>query len=80
MAIKINGATVIADNQAFTTTSTVSATGNITTAGSFVGNLVSTGPVSTTGNVTGGNILTGGQVSATGNITGGNVVSNKSCR
>jgi hypothetical protein len=73
MAIKINGATVIADNQAFTTTSTVSATGNITTAGSFVGNLVSTGPVSTTGNVTGGNILTGGQVSATGNITGGNV-------
>jgi hypothetical protein len=78
MAIKINGATVIADNQAFTTTSTVSATGNITTAGSFVGNLVSTGPVSTTGNVTGGNILTGGVVSATGNITGNFILGNGS--
>jgi hypothetical protein len=73
MAIKINGNTVIADNQAFTTTSTISATGNITTAGTIIGNVQSTGPISTTGNVTGGNILTGGVVSATGNITGGNV-------
>ena len=83
MAIKINGNTVIADNQAFTTTTTISATGNITTAGSFVGNLVSSGPVSTTGNVTGGNviggnILTGGVVSATGNITGNFILGNGS--
>jgi hypothetical protein len=78
MAIKINGNTVIADNQAFTTTSTISATGNITTAGSFVGNLVSSGPVSTTGNVTGGNILTGGVVSAAGNITGNFILGNGS--
>jgi hypothetical protein len=78
MAIKINGNTVIADNQAFTTTSTISATGNITTAGSFVGNLVSTGPISTTGNVTGGNILTTGIVSATGNITGNFILGNGS--
>jgi hypothetical protein len=33
-----------------------------------------TGPVSTTGNVTGSNLITGGQVTATGNVTGGNVI------
>jgi hypothetical protein len=79
MAIKINGSTVIADNQAFTTTSTVSATGNITggnlvttgtvSAATIIGNVQSTGPISTTGNVTGGNILTGGLISSAGNIT-----------
>jgi hypothetical protein len=75
MAIKINGATVIADNQAFTTTSTISAAGNITGGNvSVVGTITAAGintgssPVSTTGNVVGGNILTGGRVSATGNI------------
>jgi hypothetical protein len=89
MAIKINGATVISDSQAFTSTSTVSATGNVTggnvltggsisaagniTGGNILGNVISTGPISTTGNVTGGNVLTGGLISATGNITGGNV-------
>jgi hypothetical protein len=78
MAIKINGNTVIADNQAFTTTSTISATGNITTAGTIIGNVQSTGPISTTGNVTGGNILTGGVVSATGNITGNFILGNGS--
>jgi hypothetical protein len=77
MAIKINGATVIADNQAFTTTSTISATGNITGGNlSVIGTVTAAGintgssPISTTGNVTGGNILTGGVVSATGAITG----------
>jgi hypothetical protein len=80
MAIKINGNTVIADNQAFTTTSTISATGNITGGNlSVIGTITAAGintgssPISTTGNVVGGNILTGGTVSATGNITGGNV-------
>lgn len=89
MAIKINGATVISDSQAFTSTSTVSASGNITggnlvtggtisatgniTGGNILGNVVSTGPISTTGNVTGGNVLTGGIVSATGNVQAGNV-------
>jgi hypothetical protein len=80
MAIKINGNTVIADNQAFTTTSTISATGNITGGNlSVIGTITAAGintgssPISTSGNVTGGNILTGGVVSATGNITGGNV-------
>jgi hypothetical protein len=80
MAIKINGNTVIADNQAFTTISTISATGNITGGNlSIIGTITAAGintgssPISTTGNVVGGNILTGGTVSATGNITGGNV-------
>ena len=72
MAIKINGATVIDDSQNFTSTGTISATGNIT-GGNLIGNVVSTGPISTTGNVTGGNILTTGIISATGNITGGNL-------
>jgi hypothetical protein len=40
----------------------------------YTGNLASlTGPVTTTGNLTGSNILTAGLISATGNITGGNV-------
>jgi hypothetical protein len=75
MAIKINGNTVIADNQAFTTTSTISATGNITGGNlSIIGTVTAAGintgssPISTTGNVVGGNILTGGRVSAAGNI------------
>jgi hypothetical protein len=78
MAIKINGVTVIADTQAITTTSTISATGNIlgganlSVTGTITAAGVNTGssPISTTGNVTGGNILTGGTVSATGAITG----------
>jgi hypothetical protein len=80
MAIKINGNTVIADNQAFTTTSTISATGNITGGNlSVIGTVTAAGintgssPISTTGNVSGGNILTGGIVSATGNVQGGNI-------
>ena len=40
----------------------------------YTGNLVSlTGPVITTGNITGGNLQTAGRISATGNIIGGNV-------
>jgi hypothetical protein len=42
--------------------------GNIITAGTSQGAIVSA-----TGNVVGGNITTGGQVVATGNITGGNI-------
>lgn len=79
MAIKINGVTVIADSQAITTTSTVSATGNITGGNlSVIGTVTAAGintgssPISTTGNVIGGNILTNGQVSALGNITAAN--------
>jgi hypothetical protein len=71
MAIKINGSTVIADNQAFTSNSTVSASGTITG-----GNIATGGTVSATGNVIGNNILTGGAISATGNITAGNVIGN----
>ena len=48
MAIKINGSTVIDDSQAFTSTSTVSATGNITG-----GNVLTAGLISATGGVTG---------------------------
>ena len=40
MAIKINGNTVIADNQAFTTTSTISATGNINSTNVITGNVL----------------------------------------
>ena len=40
----------------------------------YTGNLPNlTGPVTTTGNLTGGNVLTTGVISAAGNITGGNV-------
>jgi hypothetical protein len=89
MAIKINGATVISDSQAITSTSTISATGNVT-----AGNLVTGGTLSVTGNITGGNIIgtiasgssnisggnivTGGVVSATGNITGNYIIGNGS--
>jgi len=78
MAIKINGNTVIADNQNITSTGTISATGNITSAGNIVttgtivGNVQTTGPVSTTGNITAGN------VSATGNITASFFIGNGS--
>jgi len=85
MAIKINGNTVIADNQNITSTGTISATGNITAGNvSVVGTITAAGvntgssPISTTGNVTGGNILTGGQVSATGNITASFFIGNGS--
>ena len=81
MAIKINGNTVISDSQAITTTSTISATGNITAGNvSVVGAVTASGinagssTISTSGNVTGGNILTGGLISAIGNITGANLV------
>jgi filamentous hemagglutinin len=65
MAIKINGNTVIADNQAFTTISTISATGNITSAA----NILSAGYASVTGNVTGGNVF------ALENVSGNLIVS-----
>jgi hypothetical protein len=51
MAIKINGATVIGDSQEFTSTSTVSATGNITG-----GNIRTAGSITATGNIIGGNV------------------------
>jgi len=80
MAIKINGNTVISDSQAITTTSTISATGNITAGNvSVVGAVTASGInagssiISTTGNVTGGNVLTGGLISATATVTGGNL-------
>jgi hypothetical protein len=62
----------------FTTTS-VSATGNITggnitTAGTANLTTIVGSTASLTGNVTGGNVLTGGLVSATGNVTGGNII------
>jgi len=90
MTIKINGTTVISDSQAITSTSTISATGNITagnvtttgtiSATTIVANVTppTGGTVSTTGNVTGGNVLTSGIVSATGNITGSYVLGNGS--
>jgi hypothetical protein len=40
----------------------------------YTGNLPNlTGPVTTTGNLTGGNVVTGGLLTAAGNITGGNL-------
>jgi hypothetical protein len=83
MAIKINGATVINDSQAITSTSTVSATGNITG-----GNVLTAGIISATGNITTSGTITatvivanitppaGGAISTTGNITGGNILNN----
>lgn len=73
MAIKINGATVISDSQAFTSTSTMSATGNVTG-----GNVNTGGLVSATGNVIGGNIASGGIISAVGNISGSYFLGNGS--
>jgi len=52
----------------FTTSGSVSATGNVTG-----GNITTGAQVTATGNVTGGNIITVGIVSATGNVTGGNI-------
>jgi hypothetical protein len=69
MAIKINGATVIADDQAVTSTSTVSATGTITG-----GNVATAGTVSATGNATAANLFTAGIVSSAGNIIGSNII------
>jgi hypothetical protein len=43
--------------------------GNISVTDLNLGNIVASGYISATGNVTGGNVLTGGQVSATSNIT-----------
>jgi hypothetical protein len=54
---------------AITSTTTVSATGNVTG-----GNVITGGFATVSGNVTGGNVNTAGLVSATGNVTGGNVV------
>jgi hypothetical protein len=75
MAIRINGTTVISDSQAITSTSTISAAGNITGGNvSVVGTITAAGvntgssPISTTGNITGGNILTSGLFSINGNI------------
>jgi filamentous hemagglutinin len=67
MAIKINGATVISDSQAITSTSTISAAGNVTAGNvSVVGTVVAAGintgssPISTAGNITGGYIFGNG--------------------
>ena len=71
MAIKINGATVIADTQAVTSTSTISATGNITggnlTTGGTVSavDMVASGTMSATGNISAGNISVSGIISGT---------------
>ncbi len=65
MAIKINGNTVISDSQAFTSTSTVSATGNITG-----GNILTGGAISATGNIRSASVFVAGEVSATANVTG----------
>jgi hypothetical protein len=54
----------------FTTSGTVSATGNVTG-----GNITTVGLVTATGNITGGNLLTAGLISATSNVTAGNVLS-----
>jgi hypothetical protein len=92
MAIKINGNTVIDDSQNFTSTGTVSATGNITGQ-----NIKTTGTVSATGNISANNliaissvdsnvvsaqtvntnsVLATGTISAQSNVIGGNVISN----
>ena len=69
------------------TLSSLSTTGNITAGGNLiltgnlsstsgnvtVGNLSSTGRMTTTGNATVGNLITSGTITATGNITGGNI-------
>jgi hypothetical protein len=55
---------------AITSTTTVSATGNVTG-----GNIITGGLATVSGNVTGGNLRTAGLVSATGNVTGGNITS-----
>jgi hypothetical protein len=92
MAIKINGNTVIDDSQNFTSTGTVSATGNITGQ-----NIRTSGTVSATGNISANNliaisnvnsnvvsaqtvstnsVLATGTISAQSNVIGGNVISN----
>ena len=92
MAIKINGNTVIDDSQNFTSTGTVSATGNITGQ-----NIKTSGTVSATGNISANNliaisnvnsnvvsaqtvstnsVLATGTISAQSNVIGGNVISN----
>jgi hypothetical protein len=55
---------------AITSTSTVSATGNVTG-----GNIITGGLATVSGNVQGGNLRTAGLVSATGNVNGGNIIS-----
>jgi len=83
MAIKINGTTVINDSQAITSTSTISATGNVTG-----GNVVTAGIISATGNISTGGTITattivanvtppaGGAISTTGNVTGNYILGN----
>ena len=66
----------VADDADFTynsTTNVLSVAGNVN-ASFFNGNVVSSGNISTTGNVIGGNILTTGIVSVTGNVTGNYVI------
>ena len=58
-----------------TNATTVSATGNVTSAANVVGgNITTAGLVTATGNVTGGNILTAGLMSSTGNAIHGNIL------
>jgi hypothetical protein len=59
-------------------TTGISASGNITAAGTLTVGTFAPSVFSASGNVTGGNILTGGIVSATGNITGSFILGNGS--
>jgi hypothetical protein len=78
VANRVDVATITAANGVtatrFTTSGTVSATGNVTGGNIIGGNVLATGIVSSTGNAIHGNISTAGLVTATGNITGGNLV------
>jgi hypothetical protein len=51
----------------------ITATGNVSAAGTVTGGNISGGSATVTGNVTGGNIVTGGRVTAVGNVVGGNL-------
>lgn len=59
------------------TAGNVSATGTVTSAANVIGaNITTTGLVAATGNIQGGNLLTGGMVSATGNLSGSYILGN----
>ena len=63
------GANLTTPNIGAATGTSLSLTGNVTSA-----NVVTGGFVTATGNVTGGNVTTAGVVTATGNVTGGNIL------
>jgi len=56
----------------------VGISGNLYVGGNISGNLIFSGPVSTTGNVTGGNILTAGIISSAGNLYVANITNSGS--